>query len=294
MEPTEEKKEGNGKRPSRLLNLNKSPQAQKLLCVFAPLYRHHIYTRLMLYDSATTNAARSPLLLLPPEIRCRIWDYAFSGCVFHISSTGMRRLREHHFTLCQSPQECVLLQFQHRAERISSHPSDREVFGTCSQVAGPNRARADIPLHMLQVCRQIYHEAVLKPFTQAAFHFTTSRLSGQDLQAFQGLLVPAQVKAIARFAAISAYGSFISPALLRRFEGLNHLDIHIVTGSSSGTSWLWGSPDDLEGFAYDPVIQALNELDLKSLRITTDHPDSHKIPVLEWIKQLEDEILFKQ
>jgi hypothetical protein len=31
MAPTEEKKEGNGKRPSRLLNLNKSPQAKKLL-----------------------------------------------------------------------------------------------------------------------------------------------------------------------------------------------------------------------------------------------------------------------
>ena len=45
----------------------------------------------MLYHSATANAARSPLLLLPPEIRCRIWDYAFSGYFFHISSTGFRR-----------------------------------------------------------------------------------------------------------------------------------------------------------------------------------------------------------
>jgi hypothetical protein len=145
---------------------------------------------------------------------------------------------------------------------------------------------------MLQVCRQVYHEAVLKLFTQATFHFTTMRLSGQDLQAFQNLLVPAQVKAIARFVATSAYGSFIGQALLRKFEGLNHLDIHIVSSFVTGSQIsLWG---ELEAFEFDPAVLALETLDLKSLRITTDHPDSHKAPVLEWIRRLESYVLAKQ
>jgi hypothetical protein len=250
----------------------------------------------MLYHSATANAARSPLLLLPPEIRCRIWDYAFSGYVFHISSTGFRRQRDYHFTICQSPQECLLLQVQDRNERISSHPDYREVFETCSHVAHPNHPRNDIPLHLLQVCRQVYHEAVLKPFTQATFHSMTGTSLQQDLQMFLNLLVPAQAKAVARLVAICPYGDFISPALLKKFEGLTHLDIHLVTGTGvrSGTDVLWGTPDDLERFTGYPAVQVLKKLGLKSLRFTTDHPGSYKVHVLEWIRQQESEILSKQ
>ena len=295
MSSDEDTNKGERKRPSRLLNLNNSPRAQKLLYVSrCPVARWDRRGLLTTCDSGATNAATSSLLLLPPEIRCRIYDYAFSGFVFHISSAGLRRNRDHHNTLCQSPHECELLQFKDCVERVSDHPSDREVFATCSQVTGPNRPRRDIPLHMLQSCRQVYHEAVLKPFAHATFHFVTSSSSHQYLHAFLNLLVPAQAKAIAHFFAICAYGSFISPALLKKFEGLNRFDLHLVTGGQFGTGLLWGSSEELEAFARLPAVQLLKKLDLKSLRFTTDHPDSDKATVLEWIRLQEIEILSKQ
>jgi hypothetical protein len=70
------KKRSDGKRPFRLLNLDKSLRAQKMMCDCPFL---ESCTQLTPSHSAATNAAISPLLLLPPEIRCRIYDYASEG-----------------------------------------------------------------------------------------------------------------------------------------------------------------------------------------------------------------------
>jgi hypothetical protein len=62
-------KQDNGKRPSRLLNLNNSPPDQKELQV--------------------RNAAISPLLSkIPPEIRDRIYDYVFGDLIVRVNHGG--------------------------------------------------------------------------------------------------------------------------------------------------------------------------------------------------------------
>jgi hypothetical protein len=116
----------------------------------------------MEHNSAATNAANSLLLLLPPEVRCRIYDYAFGGFLFHITAAVNDVL---YRTLCHSPQPCEYLPFQHCALRTL--PSSGTSSPQCTKPKyAPKLERSKIPVHMLQVCRQIYHEAVLKPFAQ--------------------------------------------------------------------------------------------------------------------------------
>jgi hypothetical protein len=57
--------------------------------------------------------------------------------------------------------------------------------------------RPHLPLHLLQVCRQIYGEAALIPFTKNSFACQI-KIKGSPLRALLATLVPAQVRAIAQ------------------------------------------------------------------------------------------------
>lgn len=98
-----------GKRPSKLLTLQHFPEAQKQI-YGCPL--SEICSLLTQQGSAATNAANSLLLRLPPEIRCRIYDYAFGGYLIHLTTDDGRQKQVLHHTLCQSPETCASLQFQ--------------------------------------------------------------------------------------------------------------------------------------------------------------------------------------
>jgi hypothetical protein len=171
----------------------------------------------MLSCSADHNAANSPLLLLPPEIRCRIYDYAFGGFVIHLTTDDFQRKLILTQALCQSPQTCASLHFQHH--RIL--PMGSKAFeDKCIQSSGdPTIARIKIPVHMLQVCRQIYHEAVLKPFDQTTFHFVTGPRGSGALSIFPKKLVRQQLRSSANLWIVSR-GYFPSRPLISQFKGL--------------------------------------------------------------------------
>jgi hypothetical protein len=165
MAPSKRMKKATGDRPSRLLNLNKSPRAQKLL--------------------ASTNAADSRFLRLPPEIRCRIYDFAFSDRVV--------RVRTSQVTFCQSSEACQIQHRQHYDQRIVHqislpYPRDPSELEPCQA-----HKISKIPVHLLQVCRQVYHEAALKPFTQPTFDFF---VGNHGINYFLAGLVPGQARAI--------------------------------------------------------------------------------------------------
>jgi hypothetical protein len=271
------KKRSDGKRPFRLLNLDKSLRAQKMMCDCPFL---ESCTQLTPSHSAATNAAISPLLLLPPEIRCRIYDYAFGGFVVHLGTDDGPRKQVLLKTLCQSPQTCASLQFQHRDSRVL--PGSETSLHQCTTFkAAPRSERITIPVHMLQVCRQIYHEAVLKPFAQTTFHFATSRLGSRAATMFLEELVPEQVRSIASLCVVSLDSNFMSRPLILKFKGLKHLDIHLMIFY-----------EHIRGKAG---IKELKNLGLKSLRFTASlRSHNNEASLLEWIRLQEIEILSKQ
>jgi hypothetical protein len=279
-----------------LLKLQHSPEAQKLMLVYPLLYQ---CTWLMKYDSAATNAANSPLLFLPPEVRCRVYDYAFGGVLFHLTaaaseySTGTTVL---YRTLCHSPQPYASLPFRNCASRIL--PSSETSSPQCTKPRyAPKLERSKIPVHMLQVCRQIYHEAVLKPFVQIQFQFDIGAgFRGlRSASLLQEKLVPEQGRAIAHLCVIANDGVFISPLLTSKFEGLKHLEMHITDLRVALGQDNEFQPLKWTGLAQDEGVKPPKKLGLRSLRFTTSpQPDEDKAFVLEWIQHQETEILSKQ
>jgi hypothetical protein len=164
---------------------------------------------------------------------------------------------------------------------------------------------------MLQVCRQIYHEAVLKPFAQITFQLNIGAGS-KGLRTASMLLeklVPEQGRAIARLCLTANDGVFMSPLLTSKFKGLKHLEIHIKDlrmalgqdNEARPLKWRGIGQDDgvkppkRKGLAQDHGVKPLKELNLRSLRFTTSpQPDEDRAFVLEWIQHQETDIMSKQ
>jgi hypothetical protein len=138
-------------------------------------------------------------------------------------------------------------------------PADRHNAGSCKT-----------PVHMLQVCRQIYHEAVLKPFTEASFHIVMiDRSCKAQLKRFLATLVPTQARAIAHLRISLLDDQFLSNAFVSQLRGLKHVEIHVETYYSQRTPELQIMPilhlyDLEEGKGFT----ALRNLGLGSLRLT--------------------------
>ena len=132
-----------------------------------------------------------------------------------------------------------------------------------------------LPLGVLQTCRQIYHEAVLKPFSVNEFHYTCL---GYDFEGDSELMYlidalnPTQIRAIKHLALVSYLAQFPRRATMQKLTGLRHLRIQIYMGSRQRDltrfDWL-GVCNIFATLPSDPGAAALRKLHLKSLRITT-------------------------
>lgn len=154
------------------------------------------------------NATASPFLRLPPEVRCRIYDYLFGSNTIHIigvdvfdrwGSWDAERETQYSLGHCQSPRDhrAVPRRFVEHTDILSIHEQD--VRG-CTIHRGESTAvtARNLGLDLLLVSRQIYHEAVLKPFSESVFHHETQRYRHYCLlRHFLNALVPAQARAIA-------------------------------------------------------------------------------------------------
>ncbi|KAK5134477.1 hypothetical protein LTR08_006394 [Meristemomyces frigidus] len=155
--------------PQKLLLRSKVPQKQ---CA--------------IYDA---NATDSPLLILPPEIRNRIWRYVLAGGTIHMRRLHMRRARAKErgpllpmvCGLQASPEEEALE--CKRDNNTVAHPTYLEAHQDCTQL---------LKLSMLRVCRQVHQEAALLPFQENDFVF----FSFGDLKCCIEKLLPAQSKAL--------------------------------------------------------------------------------------------------
>ena len=260
-------KEATGNRPSRLLNLNKSPKAQKLL--------------------ASINAADSPFLRLPPETRCRIYDFTFGDHVI--------RVKRSQTIFCHSSQAYELEHRKHYDQRVTheSSSSPRQHSPSVPLDTSHTHGRSNVPVQLLQVCRQIYHEAVLKPFTQPSFDIDASR---HDVDLFLARLVPGQARAIAHARFYCYFGFYLSDLAASQFKGLQHIELEIGVSKNYGLQGN-GLPFELRDyFLRHSVISRLRDMGLKSVHLNvsiegTAPDDALKDRILQWIKCAEDEAL---
>lgn len=128
---------------------------------------------LILYCSAATNAASSPLPLLPPEIRSRIWDFVFSDLVVQVNGCVWNQ-RGFVVTTHRSSPACgrPLLTLQTLGRPTLCDPSGSGVRDLCMTSGNCQiHLRCKVSTCMLQVCRQVYQEAVLRPFKRATLDF---------------------------------------------------------------------------------------------------------------------------
>lgn len=96
----------------------------------------------------------------------------FRGFAVHATTIDSERKQKLYQIPCQSPQTCTQLAFQRCAQRILPDGSGFDSEPWCRYSRNvPEFERTKTPVQMLQVCRQIYYEAVLKPFANTTFHF---------------------------------------------------------------------------------------------------------------------------
>jgi hypothetical protein len=235
--------------------------------------------------SAVTNATDSPFLRLPPELRCRIYDHLFGSVAIHIRSNEDGSIwseRHYRLSLCQ-----IVQQHRETPRRYVEHHNgpDRETVPGCTvdQVQRKVVDPLDIGLSLLSVSRQIYHETVLKPFTQISFSnrsYLPQKTSA--VQEFVYALVPAQAKAVSRLRIVLSIAYNIDLALIisalpsraamGRLRGLS--DLEIVLAPHFDGDFQTKAETLLQGlylaFVNAPGMQLLQESRLKSLRLTME------------------------
>ncbi|KAM0711261.1 hypothetical protein Q7P35_002001 [Cladosporium inversicolor] len=203
--------------------------------------------------------------MLPIELRYRIYDYVFGGNLVRITAHPYTKSISYRVSSCTC--ERYDTQMSPRVRCVEHDIEPEAVFvEICDDFsARPESATRDFSLPLLQVCRQIYHEAALKPFQQASFvyDFDEHCSRGEGLQAFMRALVPAQVKAVTDLQLSCPHPAFLKTTTLARLKGLKHLGIQL--------GWKITSADHvlglLENLESDPIVLALAELGLKSIRL---------------------------
>jgi hypothetical protein len=224
--------------------------------------------------STATNADISQFLKLPLELRGHVYDYVFGSNLVRISPylhVEQRTKRVgYKISMCTCEHDHTKL-----STRVRSHDHETEPERICTK-ACPSCAASDgqstsahqgFSLPLLQVCRQIYHEAALKPFQQALFIFGFDKVhcdhTGYVVPAFVNALIPAQVKAVTRVQLLSANRIKLDSAKLPRLQGLKHLGIQLDFRFAEIDYIL----RRLESFAGDPDVRSLVMLDLTSVHV---------------------------
>ena len=220
-------------------------------------------------SSAAANSTSSQLLMLPPELRSRIYDYVFGSNMVHIAAHP--HVEHDAKSIGYRVSNCTCerhgRQLSPRVRLYERDIEPEEVIAESCQACPASQTSASqaFSLPLLQVCRQIYHEAALKPFQQASFNydFDEDCSKGQGLLAFLRALVPVQVKAITRLRLSCPRPAFLKTTTLAKMRGLKHMGIQLdfKVVSSDHVLGLLGN------FASDPIVLALAELDFKSIHL---------------------------
>lgn len=154
-------------RPSRLLNLNRSPALQKAMYATGHLVINR-YHNLTIVHSAATNATTSLFLRLPAEIRERVYTYVLGSQVLHVGSGPIHH--PHSVIVCTHGENYNEGPDGHISRFETRYPSLVQSIGKSTGHIESHSRCYNVPceqthnsLDLLFVCRQIYHEGACSP-----------------------------------------------------------------------------------------------------------------------------------
>lgn len=231
--------------------------------------------QLIILRSSTTNETQSPFLRLPAEIRCRIYDYLYGSNTIHVSPLYKKKPR-YQLCICKCPDELDSVSSQpvirargpyDDGDKRLSHDMERhrDCLFTHPQKSTTNSVSVDF----LQVSRQIYHEAALKPFSQISFNYVSATFGIDNiygLRAFLDALNPTQVRAVANFRLAIGPDAYLNHHTFARLSGLEHLHIDM-----SLQHWHWYTAlARSKGVDTGSWFNEVGNLRLKSLKLSCD------------------------
>ncbi|KAK3704999.1 hypothetical protein LTR37_013516 [Vermiconidia calcicola] len=194
------------RRPSRLLNKQQTAPNKKI---------------------TNKNAAESPLLRLPPEIRNRIYGYVLGGKTLHVD-VSLYRLS---ITVCRAIQPDTLKADTIReqgAENETFHYKDHHVSLGCTLSYREDNGSRKLDVALLRACRYIHREAALLPYLLNTFAFDCDNISWQ-WSLFMDALNPSQRRAIRAITLVTSYRNLphILPAgHVSKLTGLTHVTLY--------------------------------------------------------------------
>jgi hypothetical protein len=196
--------------------------------------------------------------------------------------------------VCHSSQACESRLRLRRDQRVVLDPIKHLLRETVWPEGCETHVSSRVPVHLLQVCRQIYHEAVLKPFAQATFDFISP-------EAFLAKLVPGQARAIARTRFMCDVGWLfnLSKGARSSLKGLKHVEIHYgIDGYYMPPPFGVNGLNEVAYYLRGSIFNWLSGISLESLRFTIGIEsmgltEALRADILELIERREDEILSK-
>lgn len=181
-------------------------------------------------------------------------------------------------------------------------PHYMEPHGECI-VGNLQKCSAEgLSLDVLRSCRQIYHEAVLKPFYQISFVCIAEQFWGLventfGLRAFLDALVPTQARAVANLRLAMVSYSHLNHNTFARLGGLEQLHVEISTYFKVSTKHHQVIPE-LRRYCAQLWIKEIGKLHLKTLRISCDVECRDGTPtkaeeesIKNWLESTETKLL---
>ncbi|CAK1365954.1 unnamed protein product [Cercospora beticola] len=150
------------------------------------------------------NASESTFLSLPAEIRNRIYEYAFGGDTQRVrvsSKPGRYPVLSARRCKCELSEQQMIERYKMNGdiEIFPDHFYGEEKELTDCHICCKDRQHDCLNLALLRVCRQVYHEAALIPYSSNEFILDATQYA---FSAFTSALLPAQRKAITRVALV--------------------------------------------------------------------------------------------
>jgi hypothetical protein len=210
--------------------------------------------------------------------------------------------QDRSFIVCHSSEICES-QRRHRYDQRIFYDTSVHSRVNSSGIAlidcQTSHEHSPIPICLLQVCRQIYHEAAFKPYTQATFDFDMQSFGNWRPGSFLAQLVPSQARAIARIRLITTHGGLLNQAAGSRSQGLKHVEIHFQgqrTGYDSRGIPVDKPLERLTAYKHNGGTKWLMNLGLKSIHFSilidgAKSPGYDEVSILKWMKCEEDAIL---
>ncbi|PPJ55590.1 hypothetical protein CBER1_03744 [Cercospora berteroae] len=230
------------------------------------------------------NASESSFLLLPAEIRNQIYKHAFGGDTQRVrvsSKPGRYPVLSARRCKCELSEQQMIEHYKMNGdiEIFPDHYYGEEKEVTDCHTCCHDRQPDCLNLALLGVCRQVYDEAALLPYSTNEFILDTSHYAFSN---FTSTLLPAQRKAITRIALVGDTLPNVQLGWPRTLIGVKSLSLRISLAHAP--SWTGPRRSSWE-LPLNPSKKAL----LKSTRPLARFPVDSASVLVTWCRNRDGE-----